>query len=253
MSYSKYLQLAIECVKDAQHISKKYSSVGTYETKLDNTPVTIADREIDTHIINKISKNFPDHGFVTEESGSVEKEFTWIVDPIDGTKYYLRNMPYYSTQLALMHNGKIVIGVVLMHLTGDLYYAELNKGAYKNMEKIHVSKVKKIKDTYLTFGSLRSIFHSEYYDKFINLLNQAYFARGMSDTLGSNLVSEGSFDVVIEVGVKIWDVAASSLIIQEAGGKVTDLKGRSLGFSTNSYVASNNFLHSKILEVFNSK
>ena len=151
------MQIALQAVSSAQEIINKYYQSGVRATlKQDQSPVTIADQEAEEAIKNIISTAFPNHAFLGEESGSTTtgSEYTWIIDPIDGTKHYLRQIPLFATQLALMRGDEIILGVSNAPAINELIWAEKGEGAFLNDKRITVSDVLKLDQAYLRYGSL---------------------------------------------------------------------------------------------------
>lgn len=253
---SNFLKTAIQVAKVAGKITTNYFNIGfSVQIKKDNSPVTIADKEAEQAIREHIHKTFPSHGFLGEEQGEseIDSEYVWIIDPIDGTKNFTHKLPYWATEIALMHKNKIIAGVSYAPLLDRLAYAEKDKGAYLNNKPIHVSKVKSVKESFVTFGSIRHFYKENRINSFLKLTNDAYYARGFGDTWSHHLLAEGHTDAMLEGYVNIWDIAAVSIIVEEAGGKVTDLDGKPIGLKTSSLLSTNGALHPQILKYFRFK
>src|SRR5688572_24501405 len=157
---SELLAVALQAVKEAEKVILKYLDQDIRsELKEDSSPVTVADREAEEIIKKVILSKFPDHTFYGEEGEKVDlnnhQGYTWIIDPIDGTKSYLRRSPLFATQLALLHDGEFVIGVSNAPLLGELVYAEKGQGCFLNDVRISVSVANAVQDSYLSFGSLK--------------------------------------------------------------------------------------------------
>lgn len=249
-----YLKVATTAVKKAEEIILKYySDKIRYSLKEDQSPVTIADIESEKIIIGTIKKSFPTHGFLGEESGSsnINSDYLWIIDPIDGTKNYLRKIPNFATLIALMKNGELILGISNVPAFNELLYAQKGKGAYLNDNKISVSKKDTLKDAYLSFGGITQFEESGQTKNFLNLAGSVQESRGFGDAWSYHLLAQGKIEIMIEASTKIWDIAAHTVIIEEAGGKVTDLKGNPIDLNSVSIIATNNLLHSTVLKYLN--
>jgi len=250
---SKFLKVALRAAKKAEKILLKYYykeiRVGI---KKDLSPVTIADKEAEKIIIKTIKKYFPSHGFLAEESASdiKNKDYLWIIDPIDGTKNYLRKIPLFATQIALMEKGELVLGVSNAPLLRELLYAEKGGGAYYNKYKIKVSSVRELKQSHLLFGGIEHFARKNLIKHLISLIGNTRGHRGIGDFWCYHLLAQGKADIMIEAYTKIWDVAAAKIIVEEAGGMVTDIKGKEININTSSFLATNRKLHQRVLASF---
>lgn len=253
MRKSKFLQIALKAAKEAERVIMKYYKADIEaEWKRDFSPVTIADIEAEKTIIETIKKVFPEHAFLSEESGvdTFQSECLWIIDPLDGTKRYIREIPLFGTQIALMRNGELVLGVSNMPFLKELLYAEEGKGAYCNDSRIRVSETKDLNKAYVSFGSLISFEKCSLIPNLLALEKSILFSRGIGDIWSYHLLARGKLDIVVETKVKIWDIAALKVIIEEAGGKVTDFHGDSVTKNTTSVIATNGTLHDSVVKIF---
>lgn len=251
MNKSKYLQVAIDAALQAQEvIMKHFAGEITYETKSDLSPVTIADKQAEEIIIKTIKESFPDHGFLGEESGeeSNNSEYQWIIDPIDGTKNFSRHIPLFATQIALLKDGEIIIGVSNAPALNELIYAEKGFGAYINNNRLEVSDIKTLDKSYFCFGGLKYFQKYNLVDQLFNLVHKTLGHRGIGDFWCYHLLSQGKIDIMIEAESKIWDFAALKVIVEEAGGKVTDVQGNEINKNSTSVVATNLHLHEQVLD-----
>lgn len=254
---SPYLPVAIAAVKAAEKIIlQHYQSNLAVQTKADMTPVTIADQQAEDIIKQTILEAFPDHTFFGEEGEKVELEdhkgFTWVIDPIDGTKSYIRGIPLFGTLLALLHDGELILGVSNAPVWGELMYAAKGEGAFLNGERVSVSDVAAVEDAFLSNGRLK---YFEDIDKISQLLavsRQAKWARGMGDFWIYHLIAEGKVDIMMEGSVKFWDIAAAKVIVEEAGGQMTQLDGQPITFRSTTTLATNGHLHSAVIATMNS-
>jgi histidinol-phosphatase len=247
---SDYLRTALEAARAAAGISRQYYAGNfTVTTKADLTPVTQADIECEQAIREVILSRFPEHGFYGEETGRTrdDAEYLWLVDPIDGTKSFVRQYPFFSTQIALMHRGKIILGVSSGTMMEELAWAESGAGAWLNGQRIFVSDIDDVDRAAVSTGNLRSLAMSEGWAKLAEIVSRADRIRGYGDFYHYHLLASGKIEAVIESDVNILDVAALSVIVIEAGGAFTDLNGNAIGIETRSVLATNKALHDEYL------
>jgi histidinol-phosphatase len=248
---SPFLAVALEAAERAAEISRHYYAGNfTVSTKEDLSPVTEADLACEQAIRETILKRFPDHGFFGEEGGKTNEgaEYLWLVDPIDGTKGFVRRYPFFSTQIALQHNGEIVVGVSSGTMMDELAWAELGKGAWLNGKRLQVSDLDAPGRAAVSTGNLQSLAASEGWGAFGKIVAEADRIRGYGDFYHYHLLAAGKIEAVIESDVNILDVAALSIIVREAGGVFTDLNGRPPGLGMRSVLAANKKLHAHYLE-----
>lgn len=247
---------------DAISLSRYHALDLEITTKPDNTPVTDADKAVERAIIDAIATQYPTDGVVGEEFGSTGgKDRYWIIDPIDGTKNFLRGVPTWATLIALVENEKVVVSVVSSPALYRRWYATDGGGAFvvegviagasnSQARQIAVSKVSAISDASIAYsdfqgwGTRRSAFEK--------LLDSAWRSRGMGDFWSHMLVAEGAVDVAIEPSLALWDMAALDLIVREAGGRFSSLDGVDGPFGPNA-ISSNGVIHELILEAINGE
>ncbi|NIL93800.1 MAG: inositol-phosphate phosphatase [Woeseiaceae bacterium] len=247
---SEELRAALEAARAAAVISRNYYSGDfTVTTKEDLTPVTQADVECEQCIREIILERFPDHGFYGEETGRTREdaESLWLVDPIDGTKGFVRQYPFFSTQIALMRNGRIVLGVSSGTMMDELAWAEEGQGAWLNGERISVSHIRDIDRVAVSTGNLKSLARSDGWSQLGDIVAHADRIRGYGDFYHYHLLASGKIEAVIESDVNILDIAALSIIVTEAGGVFTDLNGAAVDLDTRSVLAANPALHEDYL------
>jgi len=247
---SEFLIAALEAAKAAADISREYFNGNfTVTTKADRTPVTQADVECEHAIRDRILGQFPEHGFYGEETGKTQQDadYLWLVDPIDGTKAFVRQYPFFSTQIALMHKGEIVLGVSSGTMMNELAWAEKGGGAWLNDQPLQVSDIADPDRAAVSTGNLKSLASSDGWASLGTELARADRTRGYGDFYHYHLLAAGKIEAVIESDVNILDIAALSIIVQEAGGVFTDLEGASPGLETRSVLATNAALHSHYL------
>ncbi len=218
--------------------------------KPDRSFVTEADQEIERLLRDRILAAFPGHGLVGEEYGEEAgaADVRWFLDPIDGTHNFLRGVPVFATLVAVEREGELQAAVISAPALGGRWFGLRGGGAWalgmgsRRPRPLHVSQVAAIADAQLLYGEGPAIEASGVAPGFRDLLAMAWRTRGFGDFWGYTLVAEGAAEAMIEEGLSAWDIAAPMLLIEEAGGRVTDLAGtRSL--TTQNYLASNGLLH----------
>jgi histidinol-phosphatase len=247
--HSPELAAALDAARVAGDISRRYYRGDfTVRTKADRTPVTQADVECEDAIRKIITDRFPRHGFYGEETGQTrtDAEFLWLVDPIDGTKGFVRGYPFFSTQIALMRNGQLILGVSNGVMFDELAWAEKGRGAWLNGEPLRVSDVKDISRAAMSTGNLKSLAAGGGWGAFGGLVASIDRIRGYGDFYQYHLLAAGKIEAVIESDVNILDIAALSVIVTEAGGVFTDLNGIEPHLETTSVLAANGHLHAEI-------
>ena len=246
------LEVAREAAAAAAGVIRHYYR-GRFETRTkdDATPVTQADVESESAIRQVLRGAYPDHAIYGEEHGrDGSGDFLWLVDPIDGTKSFVRGYPVFSTQIALMHRGRLVLGVSCASEYGETAWARLGGGAFLNGEKLHVAGTSELAQASVSGGNLKSLARGPRWNAYGELLNQISRGRGYGDFLHYHLLARGSLDAVVESDVNILDIAALVVIVREAGGVFTDLDGAEPVLDTRSVLASVPGLHATLRERF---
>lgn len=248
---SEYLRVALAAAKEAAQISRHYYAGNfTVSTKADMTPVTQADVECEEAIRSLVLRHFPSHGFYGEETGQThgDAEYLWLVDPIDGTKGFVRQYPFFSTQIALMHEGEIILGVSSGTMMDELAWAEKGQGAWLNGQRLSISDIDNPDRAAVSVGNLKSLAGTDGWSSLGRIVERADRIRGYGDFYHYHLLAAGKIEAVIESDVNILDIAALSIIVNEAGGVFTDLNGNKPTLNTRSVLAANSGLHAKYLE-----
>ncbi|WP_022952941.1 inositol monophosphatase family protein [Leucothrix mucor] len=249
---SPFLKTAIEAAQAAQLVIDKYYA-GEFEVEIkpDQSPVTIADVETEETIKRIILNAFPDHGFFGEETGKVNEDadYNWLIDPIDGTKSFVRGYPFFSTQIALMYKGELIVGVSNAPGFKEMAYAEKGQGAWLNGEKIQVSDIQELSKSTLSLGNIATIAGKPQWQTLGGLIQDVHRIRGYGDFYHYHLLASGKIDIIIESDVNILDIAALSVIVNEAGGCFTDLSGNVLTLDTTTVLACNTkAMHQSMLD-----
>ena len=254
MKSNPLLALAIEAVRAGEEVIRHYYASNLKITvKQDYTPVTVADVETENKIKEVILGAYPDHGFYGEETGKTnpDAEYIWLIDPIDGTKSFIRDTPFFSTQIALMHKDELILGVSNGVLFEECAWAARGEGAFLNGQPIQVSHVDNLRDSSLSTGNIAGLAaNPAAWTGTGELMQQVNRIRGYGDFYHYHLLASGKLDIVIESDVNILDIAALSVIVTEAGGVFTDLEGNKPNLDTRSVLATNNdIIHRRVMEI----
>ncbi len=256
MQHSEFLATALDAAHAAAEVVRHYYQRNLHVTlKADKSPVTEADVETEKTIRGILARRFPGHGFHGEETGTadLDAEYVWFVDPIDGTKAFVREYPMFSTQIALAHRGRLVVGVSSAPVYGELAYGEIGAGAWLNGEPIRVSSIERIEDAALSTGNLKTLATGPRWPAFGQLVGRLGRIRGYGDFLHYHLLASGRIDAVVESDVNILDVGACAVIVEAAGGRFTDLEGRALTPASTSVLASNGRLHRDVYDAIHAR
>ncbi len=218
------------------------------EHKADASPVTEADRACERAIRARLLAAFPDHAIYGEEYGySGDSRCLWLVDPIDGTRSFIRGLGFWSVQIALMVDGELVLGVSAAPAFGETAWALRGQGAWIEGRQVRASSVATLERADVSFGNLRSLARGPGWAWVGDIVARAARSRGYGDFYSYHRLAEGSQDVVIESDVNILDIAALSVIVREAGAVITDLEGQPIGLETGSILAAPPGLHASLL------
>jgi histidinol-phosphatase len=246
-----FLETALTAARRAAEVALGYyrGDFGV-ELKPDQTPVTVADRESEAVIRSTLLDAFPDHGFYGEESGKAREdaEYLWLVDPIDGTKSFVGGYGMWSTQIALMHRGELVLGVSSAPAMQETAWAVRGAGAFLDGNAIGVSKRTSLAQSSVSTGNVGSLARSPQWAALGSILGEVNRTRGYGDYYHYHRLAAGQLDAVIESDVNILDIAALVVIVREAGGVFTDLDGRPPGLETTSVLAAAPGLHAELLD-----
>jgi histidinol-phosphatase len=240
------LATALQAAKSARElILSYYNGDFDIEIKADQTPVTVADRGAERIIRETISSAYPEHGIFGEEYGAESKdtEYLWLVDPIDGTKSFVKRYGMFSTQIALMHKGELILGVSCAPAMNELVWATRGGGAFDADGRLHISDVGDISKASISTGNIQSLAASKNWTAMGRILANADRTRGYGDYYHYHRLAAGQLDAVIESDVNILDIAALYVIVTEAGGVFTDLEEQAPGLDTRSVLAATPRLH----------
>src|SRR5215510_10569416 len=248
---SPELRAALDAARAAAEVIRGfYQRNVKIEVKADKTPVTEADVRSEEAIRELLTRRFPSYGFYGEETGKshMDAESVWLVDPIDGTKSFVRECPFFSTQIALMRGGRFVLGVSCAPAYNELAWAERGAGAFLDGKRIRVSPVNALGNAIVSSGNLKALAASPAWPRFGQLIGGVNRIRGYGDFVHYHLLARGALDVVIESDVNILDIAALTVIVEEAGGRFTDLTGGPVKLHTTTVLATNGPLHQPVLD-----
>ena len=226
----------------------------TFERKPDRTPVTDADTAVEDGLRAILAAERPADDVAGEERGGSVPETgrAWVIDPIDGTKNFLRGLPVWATLIALVEDGTPVVGMMSAPLLGRRWWASLGEGAWLSdvagERRLSVSGVSSLEDAYLSTTDLGSWIKYHSREKYLELVEACWESRALGDFWQHCLVAEGALDIAAEAIVNPWDVAAAQVLITEAGGRFSDLTGKP-GFAGGSALSTNGLLHDAALAI----
>ena len=250
---NEFLATALQAAKAARElILSYYNGEFDIEIKPDQTPVTVADRGAEQVIRETIGRAYPEHGIFGEEYGAENKdtEYLWLVDPIDGTKSFVKRYGMFSTQIALMHRGELLLGVSCAPAMNELVWATRGGGAFDSEGQLHISKVNSIDQASISTGNIQSLAAGKRWTALGRILADTNRTRGYGDYYHYHRLAAGQLDAVIESDVNILDIAALYVIVTEAGGIFTDLDGQAPNLDTRSVLAATPALHAALSAEF---
>ena len=228
MNLLEIKDVALSMMKPAKaEVLKWYRGEFSVDLKDDQSPVTIADRNAEEILRKKISQHFPDHGIIGEEFGShnPDAEWVWTIDPVDGTRSFVRGLPLFASMIALLHKREPVLGIIELPALGETAWAVKGKGAFANGQRLRVSSQSRLKGAFVAVAD-HYCFRSEKCTFLFNRLNQeAGIVRTYPDAFGHLMAIRGVVDVMVDPLAKIWDYAPCKILVQEAGGPFRELRG----------------------------
>ncbi len=246
---------ALADLADAITLDRYQAQDLVISTKPDNTPVTDADRAVETAIREALATHRTSDGLVGEEFGSDKggSGRYWVIDPIDGTKNFMRGVPTWATLIALVQvdaagNEEVVVGIASAPALARRWAAAKDHGATVNEKKISVSKVSLLSDASISYSDF--VGWGDRLEPFQKMLASAWRTRGIGDFWSHMLVAEGAVDVAIEPSLALWDMAALDIIVREAGGSFSNTAGQSGPFG-GSGVSTNGVLHNQVIKGLN--
>jgi len=222
-----------------------------------NDFLSFVDESSEKTIISMIHEKYPDHSILAEEGGASDRstEYRWIIDPLDGTTNYITNIPIFCVSIALQKTDEIILGVIYDPIHDELFWAEKGKGAFINENPIKVSEAKNLSESFIATGFpfKAKKFIPNYLDSFEQIFSKCIGKRRMgSAAIDLAYVAAGRFDGFWELGLSPWDLAAGSIIIKEAGGKLTDFWNGSNYLNNNYLIATNGKIHRELSDIIQS-
>ncbi|HLK67824.1 MAG TPA: inositol monophosphatase family protein [Bryobacteraceae bacterium] len=251
-----YLETAVEIAREAGALLVNcYERRVPFELKGEFDLVTEADRASEKLVVERLRSHFPTHAIVAEEGGGHESSsgFTWYVDPLDGTTNFAHSFPMFNVTLGLEHAGEMIAGVVYDPVRQEMFTAERGAGAYLNNRRIRVSNVKGLADSLASTGfPSRKRHHNVNIHFYYQLAMASHGVRRTgSAAIDLAYVACGRLDFFWEFGLKPWDMAAGTLLIQEAGGRISDMKGARHHITGSDHLlADNGHLHDEVIQIF---
>lgn len=247
----QFKEVAISSAKKAGEILKEnFGKVKNIKKKGKTQLVSNVDLEAEKIIIESIKKYFPEHSILSEETPQLnESEYTWIIDPLDGTHNFVKNIPIFGTSIALAYRNEVILGVIYFPLDNRLYWAEKGKGVYLNNQRLKVSLRKLSESTCVYDSSIR--YNPEEMALLLKNLSTKIFNIRMFGSTAEHLsmLAEGKIEIDIEFNDKPWDFAAGALMVKEAGGEFTDFEGNPWSLKMPNYLASNGIVHQETLQI----
>lgn len=255
MNFHNELETAIGATKLAANLALTFYNqpvISFHNKGIDKDPVTEADIACEKLIKDTILQKFPNAQFMAEESGGeLNHNELWVVDPIDGTQNFVRHVPFWGPLIAFVKDSQPVVGVSYLPLLGELLYASLGSGSYCNDERITVSTVNTIRESFFNHSSLKHIVNR--LPGFLELAKEAWRVRGFGDSYGFHLLALGKSESMIDGHMSPWDMAARKIIIEEAGAKVTNFNGEKWSFSDDNCIATNGIIHDEVLRILHKE
>ena len=236
-------------------LTKNFRKIPAHEIrrKLKNDFLSFVDEQSEQLILKTIKKSFPDHAFLAEEIGgsAYEHDYLWIIDPLDGTTNFLQGLPVFAISIGLLHKGQPLLGVIYDPLHDEMFWAERGRGAFLNDRPIAVSKKATLDESFIATGFPFKAKHflPEYLAAFEDIFRECIGQRRMgAAAIDLAYVAAGRFDGFWELGLSPWDQAAGWIIIQEAGGRITDFWGNPDFLYANYTLATNGLIHDQMVE-----
>jgi len=242
---------ALAAARHAGQFALQYFDQGiAVEWKADHSPVTMADRGAEDLIRKALLGKFTNDGFLGEESGDTpgSSGYRWIIDPIDGTRSFVRGIPIWACMIGLEYKGELIAGVVELPAMNQVFHALRGAGAFRDNRQIHVSNIATLDKAHVYYSSISWFMKAGRDQQFLELVKLTERQRGFGDFYGFMMVAQGSGEIMVEHGVHAWDIAAIEPIIAEAGGKLTAWDGK-FDINKPDVLATNGILHQRALQI----
>lgn len=252
----EFEEVAVKAAKEAGRIMlDSFRREKEVRVKEARELVSSVDIESERRIAQEIRENFPEHSFISEElgGGSGREDYVWIIDPLDGTHNYIYGQPAFGLSIALAHQDEVILGVINLPFYGELFYAEKGKGAYLNGRRVHPSDVDKLSEAYI-FYDPQLHKRKDMFDNLMKLYPKCFSLRIIGCAVHDACsVASGRAEARIWHKTKTVDVAAGTLIVQEAGGKATDFNGNPHTLGSTEVIVSNGKIHDELVDVLKHK
>ena len=238
----------IAAAQAAGEIAMRYYHGGFEVTiKADQTPVTQADREAEQAITGVLGRALPGYGFLGEEFGEKgPRDRRFIIDPIDGTKNFIRRIPIWAVLIGLEEAGEVTAGVVFNPVSNEMFWARRGDGAWAEGQRLRVSDIGGLGEALLLHSDLHLLRQAGHWGSFVRMVDACRRTRGFGDYYGYGLVASGRAEIYLETDLKPWDAAPMKILVEEAGGRLTDFSGRPTIYE-GSVLATNGRLHEEAL------
>ncbi len=244
-------EVALDAAQKAGQLALSYFDQGVaVEWKADQSPVTLADRGAEEMLRHELLGRFPNEGFLGEEFGLTpgSSGFRWIIDPIDGTRSFVRGIPIWATLVGLEYKGELIAGVAYIPAMRQTYRALRGEGAFRDERRLRVSDVNTLDKAHVYYSSIAWFNKSGHDQQFLKLVHLTERQRGFGDFYGFVMIAQGSGEIMVEHGVHAWDIGALAPIVEEAGGKLTAFDGK-FNLDRPDVLASNGLLHDEALAI----
>lgn len=242
----RYLNLA------EAEIMKWFRADFKVHLKADQSPVTIADQNAETILRRKISRDFPGHGIIGEEFGeeTADAEWVWTIDPIDGTRSFVRGLPLFASLIALLHKGDPVMGVISLPAFGERVWAAKGVGAFYGAQRLRVSANKNLKKAVVATADIYCFREKKCLKLFSDLSREAKLLRTYPDAFGHLMAARGAVDVMVDPWAYIWDYAPCKIVVQEAGGQFANFTGNQKSITEGTAITGNPALVEKVRKMY---
>lgn len=241
MAFEREVELAKLLAQEAGALAIDYQRRGVEaETKADDSPVTAADRACEKLIVDRVSLEFPEDGLLGEEGTRRQSRSgrKWIIDPIDGTRDFLRGIPLWTVLIGLEQDGEIVAGAAHCPRQGLLLWAAKGEGAWTNDSRLHVSDKSEPEDAVLSFNGFNKAGVADFASRFLPWVQRFWAVRSMGGAVDAMLVAQGRADIWMEPNGAPWDFAALKIVIEEAGGRFASFQGKNTIYGGNAYACA---------------
>ncbi|NIP99107.1 MAG: hypothetical protein GWM98_00745 [Nitrospinaceae bacterium] len=236
-------------------IMKWFRTEFSVDQKSDRSPVTIADRKAEEILRSKIAREFPDHGIIGEEFGEEksEAEWVWTIDPIDGTRSFIRGLPLFASLMALLHHREPVLGIIVLPALGETVWAVEGRGTFSGDRRLSVSRRETLQDALVATADLYCFQQTRSLFLFNRLKKESSLIRTYPDAFGHLMAARGSVDVMVDPLAYIWDFAPCKVVVQEAGGRFANFTGNAASISQGTAITGNPRLVQKVRRLYTEK